>query len=109
MVSPVIQSALQQMQTLSVEAAGESRKGKQLDTAVGAGGFAEELHSSIERINQLQQTAKAKGMALQAGESGVSLNEVMVDMQKASVAFQMGVQVRNRLINAYKEIMNMQV
>ncbi|TNE75461.1 MAG: flagellar hook-basal body complex protein FliE [Gammaproteobacteria bacterium] len=109
MVSPVIQSALQQMQSLSAEAAGENRRARHVDAAVGQGGFAEELHTSIERINQLQQTAKAKGMALQAGVEGVSLNEVMVDMQKASVAFEMGVQVRNRLISAYKEIMNMQV
>ena len=109
MVSPVIQSALQQMQSLAAEAAGGSGKTRQLDAAVGQGNFAEELHTSIERINQLQQTAKAKGVALQSGVEGVSLNEVMVDMQKASVAFEMGVQVRNRLITAYKEIMNMQV
>ena len=49
------------------------------------------------------------GASFQAGDPNVALNDVMVDMQKADVAFQMGVQVRNRLVGAYKEIMNMQV
>jgi flagellar hook-basal body complex protein FliE len=110
MSSPFIDSALQQMRNLSAEAAGtESRFLRQIDTAVGEGGFAEELRSSIDRISELQAAAKAKGKAFQAGEAGISLPEVMVESQKASVAFQAGVQVRNRLVNAYKEIMNMQV
>jgi flagellar hook-basal body complex protein FliE len=109
MVSPVIQTALSQMQNLATEAAGERQKSSRLATSVGEGGFAEELHSSIVRINELQQVAREKGIALQAGDDNVSLSDVMIDSQKASVAFEMGVQVRNRLINAYKEIMNMQV
>jgi len=109
MDSPAIQSTVQHLQNLASEAAGEGQRARRLSTTVGEGGFAEELHFSLVRINELQQAARAKGMALQAGDPNVSLNEVMVDSQKASVAFQMGVQVRNRLINAYKEIMNMQV
>ena len=48
-------------------------------------------------------------MAFQAGDPNLQLNDVMVDMQKASVAFQMGLQVRNRLVSAYRDVMNMQV
>jgi flagellar hook-basal body complex protein FliE len=109
MVSPVMASALQQMRSLSAEATGEAGVPRQFNTSVGNGGFAEELRSSIVKINDLQQTAKEQGKAFLAGEPGISLNEVMVDSQKASVAFQAGVQVRNRMITAYKEIMNMQV
>jgi flagellar hook-basal body complex protein FliE len=76
---------------------------------VGQGGFAAELRASIQRINELQQNASSKAMALQSGAPGVELSDVMVDMQKASIAMQMGVQVRNRLITAYKDVMNMQV
>ena len=47
--------------------------------------------------------------SIKAGAPGVELNDVMVDMQKASVAFEMGKQVRNRLVTAYKDVMNMQV
>ena len=39
----------------------------------------------------------------------MNLHEVMLDKQKASIAFEAGVQVRNRLVTAYKEIMNMQI
>jgi len=39
----------------------------------------------------------------------VSLNDVMVDLQKSSVSMQMGIQVRNKLVSAYQDVMNMQV
>ncbi|MCC5883230.1 MAG: flagellar hook-basal body complex protein FliE [Halomonas sp.] len=109
MSSPAIQSALAQMQTLAAQAGGSVAKGQQISTQVGQGGFAGELQASIQRINRLQQASAAKSMAFQAGDPNVELNDVMVDMQKASVAFQMGLQVRNRLVSAYRDVMNMQV
>jgi len=108
MSSPPIQAALQQMQTMATQVA-QPIKGEQVSTAVGQGGFGSELQASIQRINRLQQSANTKAMAFQAGEPNVELNDVMVDMQKASVAFQMGLQVRNRLVSAYRDVMNMQV
>lgn len=105
---PSIQSVLQEMQSLSTAAA----KGGRIDVAVGApdkGGFASELQASLSRINDMQAKARAQANAFQAGDPSVSLHDVMIDNQKASLAFQMGVQVRNRLISAYKDIMNMQV
>lgn len=109
MSSPAIQAALSQMQSLASQASGDAVKGQQFSTSVGQGGFAGELQASIERINQLKQASDAQLKAFQAGDPNVSLNDVVVDMQKASVAFEMGVQVRNRLLTAYKDIMNMQV
>jgi len=109
MVSPVVKSALQEMQNLAAEVSGGVRETPRLSKAVGGGGFAEELRGSIMKVNELQQSAKAQSRAFQAGDAGVSLDEVMIDRQKASIAFQSTVQVRNRLLTAYKEIMNMQV
>lgn len=111
MTTPSIQSVLQQMQTLSSQATQGivSEKGQQVSKAVGGGGFADELHSSIERINDLQQHSAAQTRAFEAGDPNIALNDVMVDSQKAGLAFEMGVQVRNRLVSAYKEIMNMQI
>lgn len=109
MTTPAIGSVLQQIHSLASQAAGDVPKGQRISEAVGAGGFAEELQSSIARINQLQQQSSAQKNAFAAGDPNVSLNDVMVDSQKASIAFEMGVQVRNRLVNAYKEIMNMPV
>ncbi|RUR41387.1 flagellar hook-basal body complex protein FliE [Vreelandella populi] len=110
MSTPAIQAALQQMQGLATQAAAaQPLKGGYVTTAVGQGGFGSELQASIQRINRLQKAADTKAMAFQAGEPNVELNDVMVDMQKASVAFQMGLQVRNRLVTAYRDVMNMQV
>ena len=76
---------------------------------MGSGGFSEALQSSLERINQMQTDAGDKAKAFQAGEPGVSLHDTMITSQKASIAFEMGVQMRNRLVSAYKDVMNMQV
>ncbi|EEQ2801788.1 flagellar hook-basal body complex protein FliE [Escherichia coli] len=63
-------------------------------------------------ISQLQATAmsaRAQAEKFTLGEPGVALNDVMTDMQKASVSMQMGIQVRNKLVAAYQEVMSMQV
>ncbi|NLC20759.1 MAG: flagellar hook-basal body complex protein FliE [Halomonadaceae bacterium] len=109
MSTPAIQSALAQMQAVATQAGGQVAKGQHVSTQVGNGGFAGELQASIRRINQLQQASNSQAMAFQAGDPNVELNDVMFDMQKASVAFQMGLQVRNRLVSAYRDVMNMQV
>ncbi|WP_110677664.1 flagellar hook-basal body complex protein FliE [Salinicola sp. RZ23] len=104
---PAIQAALQQMQALSNQAAGQSAGAAAVPDQPGS--FAGELQASLGRINQMQQSAKQQSMAFQAGDPDVALNDVMIDMQKASVSFEMGVQVRNRLVTAYKDVMSMQI
>jgi len=110
-INPAMQAALNQMQDLAGQAAGAVPRagGQNLDTTVGSGGFSEALQSSLERINQMQTDAGDKAKAFQAGEPGVSLHDTMITGQKASIAFEMGVQMRNRLVSAYKDVMNMQV
>lgn len=73
------------------------------------GGFAAELERSLSRVSEMQNVATAQARSFQAGEPDVSLNDVMVDMQKAGIAFQATLQVRNRLIQAYQEIASMPV
>lgn len=96
-----------QMNVLSAQAAGGGKP--QSATDAQRMGFAEALKNSIDQINDLKASAKAQSRAFQAGAPGVELHEVMVDNQKAGLAFEMGVQVRNRLVSAYKDIMNMPV
>lgn len=74
-----------------------------------SGGFAAELARSLNRVSEAQNAAASQARAFELGEPGISLNNVMIDMQKAGLAFQGTVQVRNRLIDAYKEIANMAV
>lgn len=74
---------------------------------VGSGGFAGELRKSLERISSAQEHASSQAEAFEMGKPGVALNDVMVDMQKAGIGFQTGLQVRNKVIAAYQEVMNM--
>jgi len=71
--------------------------------------FAQVLKQSMDQVNQLQLESQDKQLAFQAGEPGADLQDVMVSLQKASLSFQTMVQVRNKLVGAYQEIMNMQV
>ncbi|KPQ22311.1 MULTISPECIES: flagellar hook-basal body complex protein FliE [unclassified Halomonas] len=109
MSTPAIQATLQQMQGLASQAANQPMQSGALTQSAGHGSFGGELQASIQRINQLKLDANNKAMAFQAGDPDVELGDVMVDMQKASVASQMGLQVRNRLVSAYRDVMNMQV
>lgn len=78
-------------------------------SSAAPGGFAAELARSLNRVSQAQNAANAQAQAFEMGEPGIALNDVMIDLQKASVGFQATVQVRNRLVAAYQEIASMPV
>nr|WP_202115081.1 flagellar hook-basal body complex protein FliE [Gilliamella sp. Pas-s27] len=71
--------------------------------------FGSELKTALDKISQLQIQANQQATAFEMGDTNISLNEVMVSMQKSSVSLQFGIQVRNKLVAAYQEIMNMNV
>ncbi|MDH6632149.1 UNVERIFIED_ORG: flagellar hook-basal body complex protein FliE [Lelliottia amnigena] len=71
--------------------------------------FAGQLHAALDRISDTQNAARAQAEKFSLGEPGVALNDVMTDLQKSSVSLQMGIQVRNKLVSAYQEVMSMQV
>ena len=79
--------------------------------AKGAGPseFATLLRQGIDQVNQSQQSANQLADAFARGTPGVELPQVMVQMEKASVSFRALTEVRNRLISAYQDIMNMQM
>lgn len=98
-----IESVLQQMRVLAQTSGHPSA----VSSEVAGGGFAGELKKSLDRISDAQQNASSQAEAFELGKPGVALNDVMVDLQKAGIGFQMGLQVRNRVVAAYQEIMNM--
>lgn len=102
-----IESILAQMREVASAASGANSRSA--EPASAPGGFAAELQRSLQRVSDMQNhsTQQAKGFAL--GDPDISLNNVMIDMQKASIAFQATVQVRNRLVAAYQEIASMPV
>ncbi len=75
----------------------------------GAVDFAQVLQSALKDVSAAQQEARGMARSFQAGDPNVNLQDVMVDLQKASLSFQQMVQVRNRLVSAYQDIMNMPV
>lgn len=75
----------------------------------GASEFANILSKGIDQVNQADLRASQLSTAFQRGEPGVELPQVMLEMQKASVSFRALTEVRNRLVSAYQEIMNMQL
>lgn len=71
--------------------------------------FADALKSSLDSVSAGQIKADNMGKAFTAGDDTVSLSDTMIAMQKSGIEFQATIQVRNKLVAAYHEIMNMQV
>ena len=71
--------------------------------------FAEALKASLNQVNSAQVTADQLGQNFAMGDDKVSLSDVMISMQKANISFQATIQVRNKLVSAYHDIMNMQI
>ena len=67
------------------------------------------LKDAIAKVNQYQQEAENLATRFEAGEEGISLSSVMVALQKSNISLQAMAQVRNRIVSAYQEIMNMPV
>ncbi|HEY1283899.1 MAG TPA: flagellar hook-basal body complex protein FliE [Steroidobacteraceae bacterium] len=78
-------------------------------TQSGASEFSKLLKQGIDAVNQTQTTAGNLAAAFERGVPGVELPQVMLEMQKANVSFRALTEVRNRLVNAYQEIMNMPI
>lgn len=97
---------LTQMRAMAAQAQGKSTE---TGSAAGQSDFSEILKQSVNKVNESQMDAKKLADAFQAGDPGVQVSEVMVALQKSNVSFQAMLQVRNKLVSAYQEIMNMQV
>jgi flagellar hook-basal body complex protein FliE len=71
--------------------------------------FSDALKAQLDNVSNAQVQADKLGERFAAGDDKVSLSDTMISMQKASISFQATVQVRNKLVSAYHDIMNMQV
>jgi flagellar hook-basal body complex protein FliE len=71
--------------------------------------FANVMKAGLDRVNETQQQASTLATRFERGDPGVELSQVMIESQKASVAFRATVEVRNRLVSAYQDIMNMPI
>ncbi len=71
--------------------------------------FGDLLQQAVDNVNDLQAKSGELRTAVEMGDRSVSLAEAMIAAQKSSVAFEATVQVRNKLVDAYKQIMAMPV
>jgi flagellar hook-basal body complex protein FliE len=88
-----------------------SRKPAAKSEAPGApkADFADALKASLNEVNRVQNESAKLSKDFTLGDPNTNLQDVVISMQKSTIAFQQAVQVRNKLVQAYHEIMNMQV
>lgn len=102
-----VNRVLAQIRTLQAQA-GFKPAAARADAAPQAG-FDTMLKGAIERVNQTQQTAAQLQTAFARGDRDVDLSNVMLAGARAQVEFRAMVEVRNRLVSAYQDIMNMPI
>ena len=96
-----INQVLAQMRAMNLQASG------QVQEKSGNSGFADLLQQSISSVNSIQQSAGKMAEAFETGKSNIGLADVMIATEKAKVSFQATLQIRNKLVEAYKDVMNM--
>ncbi len=96
-----VNQVLEQMRSMSIEAGSKPVENE------NKADFSALLKQSIDTVNETQKTSGKLSKAFEMGGPDVSLAEVMIASQKASVSFQAMLQVRNKLVDAYKDVMNM--
>ncbi|EGU48247.1 flagellar hook-basal body protein FliE [Vibrio ichthyoenteri ATCC 700023] len=95
-----------EMQAMMLDAA--NAKPVATGQTVGAD-FKDLLSNAINNVNSLSKTSGDLQTRFDRGDENVSLSDVMIARNKSSVAFEATIQVRNKLVEAYKELMNMPV
>ncbi|MDN4504397.1 flagellar hook-basal body complex protein FliE [Alteromonadaceae bacterium BrNp21-10] len=71
--------------------------------------FGDMLSQAINNVNSMQLDSKDQARAFEMGDKSLSLADVMIAKEKAGIAFDATVQVRNKVVEAYKQMMNMPV
>ena len=103
-----INQVLAQMRAMAAAAEGNTQPAPASGSA-NKPDFGKLLSESIDKVNEAQQHAGNLATSFEAGNPNVDLSQVMVALQKASLSFEAMTQVRNKLVSAYQEVMNMQV
>lgn len=98
-----------QFQAQQISATGNNNPLKPTQNDSDSVSFSSLLFNSINNINDVRSTARTQAQDYIKGTSDIGLNDVMVSMQKSSIALNLGIQVRNKMVSAYQEIMNMAV
>jgi flagellar hook-basal body complex protein FliE len=106
MSSMQISQVLAEMRALQSRASGISEAPA---AAAQPSEFANLLKNSLDQVAGMQNQATALADAYESGDKSVDLTKVMLEVQKASLAFRAMTEVRNKLVDAYQQVMNMSV
>ena len=106
MSSMQISQVLAEMRALQARASGISEAPA---AAAQPSEFANLMKNSVDHVAGMQNQATALANAYEAGDKSVDLTKVMLEVQKASLAFRAMTEVRNKLVDAYQQVMNMSV
>ncbi|WP_218353230.1 flagellar hook-basal body complex protein FliE [Alteromonas lipotrueiana] len=103
-------SLYQEMQAMIGQARLQTSATPEIQANPGAAGeFSTMLKSAIEGVNDMQMNSKSMQQSFEMGDPSLSMADVMLAKEKAGIAFEATVQVRNKVLDAYKQIMNMPV
>ena len=105
-----IQSMLETLRAYQTQATGTVSDSSDVSTSnkVGQPTFFDSVKSALDRVNDADVKSDAMAEAYDRGED-VPLTDVVLSMQKASLSFEATLQVRNKVMKAYEDIMNMPV
>src|SRR3984957_17021200 len=101
-----IQQVLAEMRSLQARASGVAETPM---APAQPSGFATLMRDSVGHISSMHNQATALADAYEAGDKSVDLTKVMLEVQKAGLAFHAMTEVRNKLVDAYTQVMNMSV
>lgn len=104
-----IDRMLSQLRTAQALASRKPQVKEAAEPAGNNGGFASVLKTSLSEVAKTQGQAEQLQKSFSVGDPNTNLQDVVVAMQKSNIAFTQAVQVRNKLVQAYHDIMNMQV
>ncbi|WP_426287056.1 flagellar hook-basal body complex protein FliE [Luteibacter sp. E-22] len=104
-----VNSLLLQMRRISAQTEMPALRGVGETAPAAKGSFGDLLKQSIDGVAQSQDKAGKMATAFERGDPGVDLAQVMIQGQKADLSFRAMTEVRNKMIDAYKEIMNMSI
>jgi flagellar hook-basal body complex protein FliE len=106
MASMQIQQVLAEMRSLQARASGVAETP---NLAAQPSDFANLMKNSIDQVASMQNQATSLANAYEAGDKSIDLTKVMLEVQKAGLAFHAMTEVRNKLVDAYTQVMNMSV
>lgn len=108
-ITPLTPQMLGNLAAQRLRNAQAEQQAKAAQGAAGVEGFSDSFKNALQAISRSQNEASRLQNEVQVGNPTVSIEETMLAMQKAQIGFQTALHVRNRMMQAYTDVMNMQV